>query len=147
MLKRYACIIILACAACEGPMGPQGPQGLQGPAGPVGPQGPTGATGVPGPVGPPGPGTRVIFAGAVASDGTALADLPAAAGTISAPPIFQCYLLYSSGGVPFWLAIGDPLGDTNATCAVGLKPSGGGSLRIVLVGATSGQAYTIIAVY
>lgn len=113
-MRHTSILVLLALAACKGadgatgPQGPQGSQGAQGPAGQTGatgatgPQGATGAqgaSGVQGPVGPagapgqPGPGTRLTLT--MTTDilgGGASSGLPAVAGTLSAPPVFSCYV-------------------------------------------------------
>ena len=133
-IMLLAFVLSVACKGADGATGPQGPTGQQGVAGPVGPIGPAGA------------GNRVTFAGTIAANGTGFADLPAAAGTLSNPPAFACYLLFTISGTPAWLVVGDAGPASGAVCGVGLTP-GASTLRVVLSGAVSGQSYAIVVVY
>lgn len=137
MRKSSVMLALVTALACKGADGATGPQG---------PAGPSGAQGVAGPIGPAGPGNRITFAGPVAANGVAFADLPVAAGTMAAPPVFGCYLLFTVGGSPAWFQTGDPFAGTGATCALGATP-GASTLRVVLAGATAGQSAAIIVVY
>ena len=134
-----------ACKGAEGPAGLAGPAGPQGPAGVAGPQGPAGPTGPTGPTGPAGPGTRIQFTGQFAPDGTAFADLPAAAGSISNLPNYECYLYVGDGTTNFWVRAGDPNFSPGSTCAAG-SPNGT-TLRIAMAGGTGGASYAIVVVY
>lgn len=135
-MKRLLAVLALA-AACEGPTGPAGPAGAQGPQGIAGPAGPAGPQGT----------TKLTFTGQLAPAGTATADLPAAAGTLNAPPTFACYLAWDVNGTIVWAEVGDHLFDPNyeQSCIIGNGPSG--ALRIVLTGGQGGQSYAIIVVY
>lgn len=137
-MKRLIAVLALV-AACEGPTGPTGPAG---PAGPQGAQGPVG------PAGPPG-STMLRFSGQLAPGGVTTVDLPAAAGTISDPPVFECYLAWDDGeGDTVWAKVpGDPIFDPNfeQSCVIGEGPTG--ALRVILVGGVGGQSYQIIVVY
>lgn len=140
-MPRAFLVVALLAVACEGPAGPTGPQGPQGA------QGVPGATGPIGPTGPQGT-TKLRFSGQLAPDGTAFADLPSAAGTMTTPPVFECYLLWASGGTTVWAKVpGDPLFDPDfeQSCVLGTGPTG--ALRVVLLGGVGGQAYQIIVVY
>jgi hypothetical protein len=147
-----ALVAVLACKGAEGPAGPAGPQGATGPQGPAGPTGPTGATGatgatgpqgpqgVQGPVGPagapgqPGPGTRLTLTTTTDNIGNANGPpLPAAAGTLSSPPVFSCYVAASD-------ATGRP---TNQWVLV--ANSGGNTLRCGLASTSSGLLFPWIA--
>ena len=132
-----ALVLLGACAKdATGPAGPQGPTGATGPQGPAGPAGASGAT-------------RLTFYGTADGSGTGFADLPAAAGTMTNPPIFACYLEYMLSGVPFWEEAGtsETTGAApNALCVLGLKP-GATTLRVGVGGAQSGQAIAIVVIY
>ena len=139
-MRRIGSIIaLLVLGACAG---------SEGPAGPTGPQGPAGATGPQGPVGPaiPNGASELSFVGSIASNGTAFADLPAAAGTLINPPTFACYLAFLSNGVSVWEQVGVSGLAANAVCVLGLTP-GATTLRVAVGGGVAGQAATIIVVY
>lgn len=55
-----------------------------------------------------GPGTRLVFSGSLDSQGTVVVDLPAAAGTITDPPVIACYVSEDGGNEWYILAI-DPV--------------------------------------
>lgn len=129
----YVCAALLM--ACEGPTGPAGPAGPQGVQGPVGPEGPPGTT-------------KLRFSGQLGPGRSASAVLPAAAGTISDPPVFECYLAWDDGfGGTVWAKPGDPFFDPNfeQSCVIGENASG--ALFVFLFGGVGGQSYQIIVVY
>jgi hypothetical protein len=124
-------------------MGPAGPQGVPGPAGAAG------AQGIPGPAGPPGAagaGNRLTFTGTITSAGSAFADLPAAAGTMTNPPAYACYLLYTTGTTNYWAPAGDFLGSSTASCAL-VVTTATSNLRVIITGGISGQGAAIVVVY
>jgi len=157
-LKSLMLLLALA-AACKGadgatgPTGPAGPQGPQGPAGPQGPMGPQGPQGLQGPPGPAGAtGQRLVFTGNLGLSGAsaiAFADLPAAAGTMTSPPSYVCYLLFTIDTKPAWIPVGDVLAGTNSSCVLGISPSGPGLRIVVGVGSATavGQGAAIVVVY
>lgn len=149
-LLAIVLVLAIGCKGADGPAGPQGPTGPQGPVGPQGPAGPQGVQGIQGPVGPAGPGNRITFTGQLAPDGTAFADLPAAAGTLAEPPLYGCYLFFvDSSNNQEWIQTGDPSIDGNGnSCNLMLTP-GATTLRIVVSGGTGsgGQSYAIVVVY
>lgn len=155
-MRRLALLLVLAlaCKGADGATGPQGPPGPQGPQGPIGQTGSQGLPGIPGPPGPTGgSGTnRIYFAGFLSSSGSigaAFADLPAAAGSMTNPPLFACYLLYTISNAPLWIAVGDPVGGTvsgTTTCILGQQPNSA-LLRIAVAGGAPGQGVTIVVVY
>lgn len=145
-LKGLTILLAVATLACKGADGATGPQG---PAGPAGPQGLIGAQGIPGPAGPPGApgaGNRITFTGSITSAGSAFADLAPAAGTMTNPPAFACYLLYTTGTVNYWAPAGDAAGSSSASCVLGISPATG-NLRVVITGGISGQGAAIVVVY
>lgn len=165
-MRRAVAVALVSLMACkgadgvtgpQGPAGPQGPTGQTGPAGPTGPQGPIGPIGpqgIPGPVGPSGPGNRLVFVGSMTgvAGGTtsAVFDLPASAGTINKPPTFACYLSFTlATGAPVWIDVGDPLIGNGSSCALGLTPPSGPTLRVAVVStvAAVGQGVAVAVVY
>jgi hypothetical protein len=91
-MRRHSILVgllTLGLVACEGPTGPAGSPGATGPQG------------------PPGPGTRVVLNAVVASDGSASAALPAAAGSLADPPSLTCYL--NQPGTTVFLLVGTDL--------------------------------------
>lgn len=143
---RLAPMLLLALLACEGPMGPEGPSGPQGPQGPQGIQG---IPGLPGPMGPPGPqgvpgpGTRVNLTATVLSDGSAAANIPAAAGTDPRrPPTMACYMTDNpNSGI--WLAVAGS--DSGGTfCGLGLGTS---SWIALMIDAPPGWTAAFVVVY
>jgi hypothetical protein len=156
-----AAMAMIACTGKDGatgPMGPQGPAGptgatgstgATGPTGPQGPMGPSGAQGVPGPAGPAGaPGsTRLLITGVLDSTGSIIKQLPAQAGTITAPPTVNCYFLFNvtATGAKVWVGTGDPAAQTGS-CLI-LESLAGGPLSVWIFGGGPGQAYAIVASY
>lgn len=140
---RYALIalVAVACKGADGAVGPAGPQGPQGPQGPAGPQG------LPGTQGPPGT-TRLVFSGSIGAGGVASADLPAAAGTMTNPPSFQCYLLYSVGiaNTPTWFQVGSA-DSPDESCTIAAQSTTNSALRVTISFATIGQGYAIVVTY
>lgn len=135
--KAFLISVLVLLGACEGPIGP---------AGPVGPQGPQGIAGPAGPAGPQGT-TKLRKEGQLAFDGSAFFDLPAAAGTLAQPPVFECYLAWDiGGGTVAWVEASNRNFDADATCAIGLTP-GASTLRVVIAGGVGGQPYAIVVVY
>jgi hypothetical protein len=135
----------LTGTACEGPVGPEGPRGPAGPTGPQGPAGPSAPAGA----------VRVSFLGQLGADGTAVADLPLAAGTVSNPPAFLCYLAYSSSGNPtsstsgdvWWVRVGDDLfARTTQTCVMATGPNPP-ALRVAVAGGAPFQGVMVQVAY
>lgn len=74
-------------------------------------------------------------------------NLPAAAGTLAAPPTFACYLLWDFFGVPVWAEVGAHEFDPNYEQSCLLGEDSDGTLEIAIVGGQGGQSYAIIVVY
>lgn len=86
----------------------------------------------------------MTFTGAIGTAGSGFADLPAAAGTMAAPPQYACYLLFSIAGTPSWFQVGDP---TTGSAICGIGTGANGVLRVVVSGATAGQGFAVVVVY
>lgn len=148
-LKRARVALLFAVfgvvAACEGPMGPDGPRG---------PIGPPGAQGPPGPSAPAG-SVQLTFIGQLDGEGLSAAELPLAAGTISRPPAFHCYLAYLPSGLPaaptasnlWWARIGDDLlARSTQTCIMATGPNPP-ALRVVIGGGAPFQGVMVQVTY
>ena len=129
-MRRFLSVLVLvsltACIKSDG----------TGPTGPEGPQGPPGVTGA----------TRLTFYGSADGSGSAVADLPEEAGTMTNPPIFACYLEYTVSSASFWEQTGTTGSAQNAACVLGLTPSGS-ALRVSVDGAAVGQLTAIVVIY
>ncbi len=122
-------LFALLAAGCTGDAGPTGPQGLQGDLGPIGPQGP--------------PGTAMVMVtGTFDAAGDALVHLPAAAGTISNPPLVGCYVADVATS-SIWLVVSHT-DDTFGACAV---LEDGDHVDVGFIDGPSGWALRVIAVF
>lgn len=114
-----ACAVVALLAACEGAAGPMGPPGE------------------------PGPGTRLTYDGMLDASGTAVARLPAEAGTLADPPAVTCYVSDSNTGP--YIAIAT---DTYAGTTCGLaRDAARNALAVAITGAPAGWYYRIVVIY
>ncbi len=124
MLKKVRILAVISALglsmACKGPEGPMGPAGPQG---------------------DPGPGTRVTFSGQLDSRGEAAVQLPAEAGSLSAPPAVSCFISSSAAGAFLQVST-----DLYSGISCGLV-SGSGGLRVGLIGAPAYWYYRVAVVY
>jgi len=119
-------VLGLFLMACEGPAGDAGPMG------PAGPQGERGE---------PGPGTRIVLTGTTSGNGSASAQLPAEAGTMSNPPSIVCYLSDNPDGPFLQLSTEFYVG---VTCGL---VQNAGALHAVLTGAPPGWYYRLVVIH
>lgn len=128
--------LLLLLVACEGPTGP---------AGPTGGTGAPGATGAQGPAGPPGI-TRLVFERDIPTPGTLVRfdiPLPAAAGTIQAPPVVACYIL-NTEGVLFVMPA-----HIEGECVLSGRPDGTLNIRVG-IGSSQNRGYVgfrVVVIY
>lgn len=122
-----ATLVVALAVACKGPTGPKGDTGPQGPQGPAGPAGIS----------------TIAFAGVLDSNGQAVVQLPAAAGTLASPPVVTCYISGSAAG-PYLLVATDTNGLAASGCGLG---QGSGGLAVAFAGEPAGWYYMVSIAY
>lgn len=121
LVTGLLCVFLLACGGKDGAAGPTGPQG---------------------PAGPAGPGTRLVFVVPV-TNGGAVANLPAAAGTNpNSPPSLSCFV--TSAGSTTLLAVASTPSSTYPYCGLTFS---GGVFHAVMVDSVTGDTAYFVVVY